>query len=221
MKQIIIILTGLFLSISVFTQNRVVHGKIIVFSTYPVQNVEVTAKKAKTSVMTDSLGQFSLVCFEKDIIKIKAKSFQSVNKKLGPDTDTDTLIINLIFVDTKSNRVRVISDGYINEEDLNYAIKNLEQVNNDFCNYTDISDLIMSKFSGVTVSGGNVYIRGSGSFSGQIQALIIVNGVPAGAIDWIMPCQIKTIRVLKDNEAAIYGTRGGNGVVVIETRNDL
>ncbi len=79
----------------------------------------------------------------------------------------------------------------------------------------------MSKFSGVTVSGGNVYIRGSGSFSGQIQALIIVNGVSAGAIDWIQPCQIKTIKVLKDNEAAICGTRGGNGVVVIETRNDL
>ncbi len=216
MKQIITVLTGVFLATSVFAQNRVVHGKLTVFNTYPIQNVEVTAKKAKTAITSDSLGQFSIVCFENDIIKIKPKTFWPVNKKIGPDTDF--LLINLLFIDTKSNRELAVGYGYINEEDLIYAVNHLEQENNDFCNYANIFDLIRGRFSGVMVRGGNIYIRGSGSFSGQTQALYIVNAVATSSIDWIQPCQIKSIDILKDSNAAIYGTRGGNGVVLIETR---
>lgn len=215
MKQIITVLAGVFISSFVLAQNKVVHGKLTAFNTYPIQNVEVTAKKAKTSVMSDSLGQFSIVCFENDVIRIRPKTFKPVNKKIK--SDTDSLIINLLFIDTKSNRELSVGYGYINEEDLIYAATHLEQKNNDFCNYANIFDLIKGRFSGVTVSGNNVYIRGSGSFSGQIRALYILNGVETSSIDWISPCQIKSIDILKDSNAAIYGTRAGNGVVIINT----
>lgn len=215
MKQIITVLAGVFISSFVLAQNKVVHGKLTAFNTYPIQNVEVTAKKAKTSVMSDSLGQFSIVCFENDVIRIRPKTFKPVNKKIK--SDTDSLIINLLFIDTKSNRELAVGYGYINEEDFIYAATHLEQENNDFCNYANIFDLIKGRFSGVTVSGNNVYIRGSGSFSGQIRALYILNGVETSSIDWISPCQIKSIDILKDSNAAIYGTRGGNGVVIINT----
>jgi len=215
MKKIIIVSIGVFLSVNVFAQNRVVYGKLIVFNAYPVKNVEVAAKKAKTAVMSDSLGEFSIVCLKNDIIRIKTKTFRPVSRKVGPETDS--LFINLFFIDTKSNRELSVGYGYISEKDLIYAVNHLEQENNDFCNYANIFDLIKGRFSGVIVTGGNVYIRGSGSFSGQTQALIIVNGVAVSSIDWIQPCQIKSIDLLKDSNAAIYGTRGGNGVVLIET----
>ena len=215
MKQVITVLVGVFLSSFVLAQNKVIHGKLTAFNTYPVQNVEVSAKKAKTTVTSDSLGQFSIVCFENDIIRIRPKTFKPVNKKVRPDTDS--LFINLLFIDTKSNRELAVGYGYINEEDLLYAASHLEQENNDFCNYANIFDLIKGRFSGVTVSGNNVYIRGSGSFTGQIQALYILNGIETSTIDWISPCQIKSIDILKDSNAAIYGSRGGNGVVIINT----
>ncbi len=216
MKQVITILTGIFLSSFVLAQNKVVYGKLTAFNTYPIQNVEVTAKKAKTAIMSDSLGQFSIVCFEKDVIKIRPKTFKPVNKKVGPDTDS--LFINLLFIDSKANRELAVGYGYINKEDLIYAATHLEQENNDFCNYANIFDLIKGRFSGVTVTNQNIYIRGSGSFSGQTQALYLVNGQETGSINWIAPCQIKSIDILKDSNAAIYGTRGGNGVVIIQTK---
>ena len=215
MKQVITVLVGVFLSSFVLAQNKVIYGKLTTFNTYPVQNVEVSAKKAKTTVTSDSLGQFSIVCFENDIIRIRPKTFKPVNKKVRPDTDS--LFINLLFIDSKSNRELAVGYGYINEEDLLYAASHLEQENNDFCNYANIFDLIKGRFSGVTVSGNNVYIRGSGSFTGQIQALYILNGIETSTIDWISPCQIKSIDILKDSNAAIYGSRGGNGVVIINT----
>jgi len=217
MKQLINIITGIFLSISVFAQNRVVYGELTVFNTFPVKNVVVTAKKAQTAVTTDSLGQFSIVCMEKDVIRIRPETFKPVVKRVG--ANTDSLFINLLFIDSEANRELAVGYGYINKRDLTYAVNHLEQQNNDFCNYANIFDLIRGRFSGVTIRGSNIYIRGSGSFSGQTQALYIVNGVSVNSIDWIQPCQVKSIDILKDSNAAIYGARGGNGVVLIMTKN--
>ncbi|MCK5137244.1 MAG: TonB-dependent receptor plug domain-containing protein [Bacteroidales bacterium] len=220
MKQIITVLTGVFLITSVFAQNRVIHGHLTAFNTYPVQNVEVTSKKAKSTTISDSLGQFSIVCFENDIIKIKPKTFQPVSKRVGPDTDS--LFINLFFIDTKANRERAIGYGYINEKDLTFAVSHLAQENNDFCSYANIFDLIRGQLSGVTVSGNAVFVRGGvNSFTpGASEALYVVDGVTTSSIDWISPCQVRSINVLKDSNAAIYGSRGANGVVIIETRKE-
>jgi TonB-dependent SusC/RagA subfamily outer membrane receptor len=216
MKKIITLIAGFLFIVSIHAQNRVIHGKLTVFNTYPVRNVEVFAKKAKTSTMTDSLGRFSIVCNDNDIIRIKPKAFKPVNKRITPKTDS--LNINLYFIDNKTNREIATGYGYINKNDLLYGVNHLQQENNDFCNYANIFDLIKGRFSGVTVSNGRVYIRGSSSFTGQTQAVFIVNGVEVQSIDWITPCQVASIDILKDTAAAIYGTRGGNGVVVIQTK---
>jgi TonB-dependent SusC/RagA subfamily outer membrane receptor len=217
MKRVITVFIVVLISASVLSQNRVVYGELKVFNAFPVKNIEVTAKKAGAAVMSDSLGHFSIVCLPNDIIRIKAKTFQPVSRHVGPDTDS--LFINLIFIDSRSNRELSVGYGYISEKDLLYAISHLEQENNDFCNYSNVFDLIKGRFSGVMVRNGDVYIRGSGSFSGQTQALYIVDGVYVSSIDCIQPCQIKSIDILKDSNAAIYGARGGNGVVMIETRH--
>ncbi len=217
MKRLLAITTGMLLMVPMIAQNRVVHGKLTVFNRYPVKNVEVKAKKAKTSITTDSLGQFNIVCFEKDVIQIKPQTFEAVSKRVN--AETDTLEINLIFIDSKANREKAVGYGFISEKDLLYAVEHLESENNDFCSYNTIFDLIQNKLSGVQVSSGNIYIRGgNNSFSGQSQALCVVDGTPTSNIEWISPCQVRTIDLLKGSEAAIYGTRGGNGVVLITLR---
>jgi len=216
LKQVIIVFIAVLSTVDCYSQNRAIYGELTVFNTYPVKGVEVFAKKAKTAVMSDSLGRFSIVCQKNDIINIKPKTFKSVTRKVGPDTDT--LFINLLFIDSKANRQLCIGYGYVNQTDLLYGVNHLEQENNDFCNYSNIFDLIKGRFSGVAVTGGNVYIRGPSSFVGPTQALYIVDGTAVNSIDWIQPCQIRSIDILKDSSAAIYGSRGGNGVVIIETK---
>lgn len=217
MKKFTFIIAGIFLALPMIAQNRVVHGKITVFNRYPVKNVEVRAKKAKTSISTDSLGQFDIVCYDKDVIQIKAKTFEPATRRVN--ADTDSLMINLIFIDSKANRETAVGYGFISEKDLLYAVEHLESENNDFCSYSTIFDLMQAKLSGIQVSNGNIYIRGgNNSFSGQSQALCVVDGTPTSNIEWISPCQVKSIDLLKGSDAAIYGTRGGNGVVMITLR---
>jgi TonB-dependent SusC/RagA subfamily outer membrane receptor len=183
-------------------------------------NVEVTSKKAKATTTSDSLGNFSVVCLEKDVVMVKPKGFQAVNKKVNKEEDT--LHINLVFIDTKKNREFAVNSGYLTETNLNYAVAHLEDENNDYCKYTDIYALLRAEGSGITVSNsGDITIRGGSNslMSDASSALIIVDGQPEMTIDWIPPCIVRSIKILKGSETAIYGLRGGNGVLVITTKH--
>ena len=220
MKYLLILTATLLFATVSQAQNRVVYGKLTAYNSFPVMNVEVTSKKAKATTMSDSLGQFSIVCLKKDVIQIKPKVFEPANVKVNDETDS--VNINLVFIDTKNNRELAVNSGYMTETNLNYAVANLEEENNDYCKYTDIYALLRAEAgSGIMVSNsGSITIRGgNNSFSGATEALIVVDGQPTSNIDWIRPCTVRSINILKGSDAAIYGTRGGNGVVVITTKN--
>jgi TonB-dependent SusC/RagA subfamily outer membrane receptor len=203
-----------------FGQTRVVKGKLTTFNKYPVQNVTVESKKAGSSVTTDSLGQFQLVCNEKDVIRIKTEVFEALSKKV--DEDDKYISANLIFRNTKKNRQIATGLGYISEENLTFALAHLGNENNDFCSYTDVFSLVQGKFSGVQIkqtgSGQGIFVRGPKSIYGDNQAIYVVDGVQVADISFVNPCEMASIDILKDGGAAIYGSQAANGVVVIETK---
>jgi len=221
MKSIALFAACLLFSFSSIAQTRVVKGKITTFNKYPVQNVEVTSKKAKSTVMTDSLGQFEIVANEKDVIQIKAKVFQALNKKVAEDDDY--VSANLIFKNTAQNREIATGLGYITHEQLTFALAHMADQNNDFCNYSDVFSLVKGKFPGVTVKSNSfgsegIFVRGDKSIYGDNEAIYVVDGVRVGDISFVNPCEMATIDILKDGGAALYGSQAANGVVVIETK---
>ena len=224
MKTLTVLVIGLFLVSISHGQTRVVRGDLTVFNEYAVQNVKVVSKKAKSSVTTDSLGHFELVCNEKDVIKIESPIFASVTKRVSKDDGY--LSANLIFKDSPRNRKIATGMGYISEEHLNYALTYLEHENNDFCNYGDVFSLIKGKFPGVQVKVGisgeqGIFVRGTKSLVGENEATYMVDGIRVHEISFINPCEMISINILKDGAAAIYGSHGATGVVVIETKGSM
>jgi len=209
----------LFTSVSI-AQTRVVHGVLTAFNKYPVANIEVEAKKSKSTTISDSLGNFSIVCEEKDQIKIKAETFKTVSRKI--DKHTDSLLINLVFMDSKKNMDIAIGYGYMKKEDLTFAAEHMQQENNEYCNFANVYELLKGRFPGVTVDGTSgsyrVFIRGAQSINSSSEVLFVLDGSSGANIDGLNPCNIKSINVIKDGMAAMYGTRGSNGVIVIETK---
>jgi len=224
MRTPILITVCLLMALPTFSQTHVVKGKITTFNQYPVQNVEVASKKAKTAVMTDSLGQFELICNEKDVIMIKTKVFQPLNKRVAPDDDNVTA--NLIFKDTKNNRESAIDLGYIEPDQLSYALMHLLGENNDFCNYSNIYSLIRVKFPEVQVKRGangtseGVYIRGNKSFELETEAVYEVDKMIVSDISFVNPCEIASIDIMKSGGTAVYGTQAVNGVVIIKIKGN-
>jgi TonB-dependent SusC/RagA subfamily outer membrane receptor len=223
MKSVPAFIFALLVASTAYSQTRVVSGELSVFNQYPVANVEVASKKAKSTVMTDAEGRFELVCNEKDVVLVKGKVFQPLSKRVGKNDDF--IAANLIFNDSPVNREIATGMGYISAENLNFALAHLQDENNDFCNYPDVFSLIRGKFTGVEIkasaSGGQgIYIRGQKSLIEDNEAIYIVNGVRVSDVSFVVPCEMSSIDFLKDGGAAMYGSQAANGVVVIETKGN-
>lgn len=81
-----------------------------------------------------------------------------------------------------------------------------------------IAELLKGRVAGVDVVGNRVLIRGKSSIYGSNEPLYVVDGVPLLFAPSMNPLDIATIEVLKGSEAALYGVRGANGVIVITTK---
>jgi TonB-dependent SusC/RagA subfamily outer membrane receptor len=223
MKQIVIFLVAISLSLSLSAQQRVVNGHVSVFKNMNLANIVVKAKKSGSSALTDSLGNFQIVCEPKDVIVFRGKTFYSAKVKVKP-TD-ETINVEMKFIANPENVDMAVGYGYISKENATTAYTNMTSSQEDFCSYNDIYDLISGKCAGVSVGNSHflpgtdedVTVRGVNSVN-QSNPLYVVDGVITSQIAQISPCAVKSISVLKDSEAAIYGASGGGGVILIETK---
>lgn len=90
-----------------------------------------------------------------------------------------------------------------------------------------LDQLLAGRISGVIVTpapGGGIIVRigGPTSFYAGQDPLFVIDGVPMeasrGTLSWLSPRDVESIRALKGADAAIYGVRGANGVIVIKTK---
>lgn len=220
MKTSIFILsfTFLFIAIQLNAQDRVIHGRVFTFDSIPLVGAEVLIKSTKQVVKTDTLGNFSASCGIEDQLKVSAKGFNSA--KFDVDEKSKIAIINLKLKPGTKNREIAIGYGYVRDGEKLNAVASLNNDDVDFSMYTNMYELIRGRFAGVQVSNGEIIIRGNNSINSGTSALIVVDGVPSSSsvLSALPPSQVKSINILKDGSAAIYGSRGANGVVLIETK---
>lgn len=78
---------------------------------------------------------------------------------------------------------------------------------------------ISNRLPGIMIRGRSIVIRGGSSFSSSNEALIMVDGreMDTGSFLNMNPQDVKRIEVLRGPEAALYGRRGANGVIVVST----
>ena len=84
--------------------------------------------------------------------------------------------------------------------------------------YADIYEYLRGRVPGVQVVGKSIRVRGISSPTGNSDPLILVDGMEVTDVSGIYPGDIKSVEVIKDGTAAIYGNRGANGVVLITTK---
>jgi outer membrane receptor protein involved in Fe transport len=81
--------------------------------------------------------------------------------------------------------------------------------------------MIARQSAGVKVNGDRIVIQNSKDFFGEIPALLVVDGVPVQTIESISPASVESIEILMGTSAAIYGSRGYGGAVVIKTKKKV
>lgn len=204
-----------------------IKGKILDENRQPVLGATITEKGTNNRTSTDLNGEFILNNTGKDpVILISFIGYVPVEYKVT--NIKASILIILTQVITKLNEVNVVSTGY---QDIpkERSTGSFEKVDNQLFNRSTSTN-ILSRLEGITT--GLLFskqvpqkyqkyptIRGIGSLS-EITPLIVVDNFPyEGDINNINPNDVESINILKDAAAAsIWGTRAGNGVIVINTK---
>jgi TonB-dependent SusC/RagA subfamily outer membrane receptor len=218
MKKIFVVFALFLVSLTGFTQERILQGRVFTFDSIPLIGASVEVKSTKQVVKTDSLGNFSVTCNAEDVLKVSARGFTT--EKFKPESKVRIAIINLKLKPGQKSREYAIGYGHVKDVDKLNAVSNLNNKDVDFSMYSNMFELIRGRFAGVQVVNGEIIIRGVNSINSSSAALIVVDGVPTSSsvLNSIPPVQVKSINIIKDGSAAIYGSRGANGVVLIETK---
>lgn len=138
------------------------------------------------------------------------------------DTETTESEENIVELEKEI----VVGYGTAKKEDLTGSVASIEEEDLNKSAGFNIETALQGKAAGVLVTQNTgqpgkpfmVRIRGVGTITNS-DPLYVVDGMPMKSIDWLNPGDIEAISVLKDaSSAAIYGTRGLNGVIMITTK---
>ena len=121
-------------------------------------------------------------------------------------------------VASKSGDAIEIGYGTQDPDHVTNSVSKVKVKKTDAQTYTDMYDYLRGRVAGVTVtSDKRIFIRGIGTNSDATDPLILVDGVETTDLSGINPADVQSVDVIKDGSSAIYGMRGANGVIIINT----
>jgi TonB-dependent SusC/RagA subfamily outer membrane receptor len=224
-QKAILFLFVMLVSSFAFGQDKTLVGKITTFDSIPLIGVDIQVKSTKQTVKTDSLGRFLVMCNPEDKIEVSAEGFYPQKVKI--EKEIRMILVNLKLkkgdenLDLAQRHVNV-GYGYVDAKSLLNSIASLKNSDIDFSVYANMFDLIQGQFPGVAVEGNKVVIRGNKTYYGTESdaALLVVDGAFISPEDFanISPLDVESVDVIKDGSSSVYGSRGANGVVIVETK---
>jgi TonB-linked SusC/RagA family outer membrane protein len=206
-------------------QDTVVTGKVVNEKAEPLEGATINVKGSTLSVTTKADGSFtvkspltstlavSMVGYTSQEIRLNGRAAVNITLQLASTTLTDVVVTALGI--ERQKKTLTYSTQAVNTRSLSQA-RELNVVN-----------ALQGKVAGLNISSGSsglgsatrVILRGNRSINGNSQALFVVDGIQVSDISNINPDNITKINVLKGaNAAALYGSAGQNGVIVIETK---
>mgnify|MGYP000815633753 CR=1 FL=1 len=224
MQHLFLLLTLLSFSLTALAQQKVT-GKVKDSSGEPVIGASVVVKGNNTmGTITDFDGNFMLDVPAKSVLVI---SYIGYVTQEVPTAGKNSLEI-VLKEDTKTlDEVVVIGYGTQRKGDVTSSVASVKADNFVKGAVKDVGQLIQGKVAGLAITNPNgdptgstqIRLRGTNTIGGANTApLVLIDGIP-GELGTVAPEDVESVDVLKDGSAAaIYGTRGTNGVILITTK---
>ncbi|WP_339875724.1 TonB-dependent receptor [uncultured Algoriphagus sp.] len=206
-----------------FAQSRNVSGVIKSSSGETMPGVNVLIKGTTIGTASDIDGNFSLTVPSDDSILIFSFiGYTSKEVRVGNSSE-----LSVILEEDFSSLTEVVVVGYGTQEraKVTGAISSVGSEQIRALPVPSLASALQGRAAGVNVTNSGspgtdpiVRIRGIGTV-GNNDPLYVIDGMPAGGLNQINPADIESIEVLKDaSTAAIYGSRGANGVILVTTK---
>ncbi|WP_052272834.1 SusC/RagA family TonB-linked outer membrane protein [Flavihumibacter solisilvae] len=201
--------------------DKLITGRVTDEKGDPIGNVTVSEKGKDNSVMTDESGNFTIKVADDAILLVSSVGYQSI--------ELSSLQAGSIVLKEKVKGLQdvvVVGYGTAKKKDLTGAVASVNAKELKSLPVAGIGEALQGRAAGVQVltsgaPGSDVTfrIRGVGTINNS-DPLLVIDGVPADIpLNTLSPDDIASVEVLKDaSAAAIYGSRGANGVVIITTK---
>lgn len=209
----------------IITPEHIVSGTVVNEKGVPIEGASIVAKGSVAGSVTDAKGTFKIkVTDDNTTLVISYIGYQSQEIVVGSKT---SISIKLSAATQVLDDIVVIGYGTQRKGDVTSSVATVKAKNFIKGSVIDAGQLIQGKVAGLAIispSGDptgttQILLRGQTTLMGANQnPLILVDGIP-GDMKTVSPQDIESIDVLKDGSAAaIYGTRGTNGVILITTK---
>ncbi len=192
----------------------------------PIPGVTVRAENAKKGVITDTAGRFT---FKAEAGQTLVFSYVGFDEQAFKVTRAQDIRISLRVRTVENEEVVVIGYGSIRKSHLTGAVAKVTNDNLGEIPVSRADEALMGKLAGVSITrtdaqagaAPSIQIRGATSITAGTEPLIVIDGYPVPTdLSSVDMNDIESIEVLKDAaSAAIYGSRGGNGVILITTKS--
>ncbi|MFO7999822.1 MAG: SusC/RagA family TonB-linked outer membrane protein [Marinilabilia sp.] len=202
---------------------KTVTGQVTDSQNQPLPGVNVVIDGTTQGAITDAQGNYEIQASADDVLRF---SFISFEDQEIPVEDQSTIDVVMTASTTDLDEVVVVGYGVQQKSLVTGAISSVDSESLGSSSDSRVEQAMQGRTAGVTVlpnsgspgSGSKVRIRGTGS-NQTSEPLYIVDGMKVGNIDNLSPQNIESIEILKDAaSSAIYGSEGGNGVVLITTK---
>lgn len=203
-----------------------IKGTVLDENGLPIIGANIVVK-GNTSIgtITDTEGRFSLEVPTGSIISVTYIGYIPIEEKVG---NKNILNIRLVEDTQNLNEVVVVGYGTQKRREITSSITSVKSEDFNKGATTNPLQLVQGKVAGLSITkqAGNdpnadlgIQLRGVSSAKAGTSPLVIVDGIPGASLHNIAQDDIESIDVLRDGSAAaIYGTRGTNGVIIITTK---
>lgn len=224
LKGVSISIMMLLSTLLVSAQNINVKGSVKDETGEPVIGASIV-QKGNTSVGTisDIDGNFSISVPSEAILVI---SFIGYNTQEVKAQATVNVVLQENSIMLQETVIVGVGYGTMRKSDLTGAITSVSAKELKQGLVTSAEQLLQGKIAGLSVTqsssdptaGASLRLRGGTSLSASNSPLIVVDGIPGVDINTVQPSEIVSMDILKDaSAAAIYGSRGANGVIIVTT----
>ena len=192
----------------------------------PLIGVSIVVKGTTNGTASDFDGNFTL-----DVPDNSTLVFSFIGFKSQEVRYTGQKTLNIVLAEDSETLDEVVVVGYGSQKkgEITSSVTSVKASDFNKAPVVNPMQLVEGRVAGLTVSRGStdpngevkVQMRGASSLKGSNEPLVIIDGMPGNmtSLNAIAPEDIEAIDVLKDGSAAaIYGTRGNNGVIIVSTR---
>ena len=191
----------------------------------PLPGVTIVIQGTTIGTITDAEGEYSLeVRDPSDILEFSFMGYMTQEIEVGGQRVIDVALSPEI---TALDEIVVVGYGTQRRGDVTSAVSSVSSEDFIRGGVRDAAQLIQGQTAGLSVTtpggdpgaGSEIMLRGITTLMSGTSPLVLIDGVP-GDLQSVAPEDIESIDVLKDGSAAaIYGTRGTNGVILITTKS--